>query len=238
MATTHRDRHNERVTIEALRSMKAHIDVALLPFIYNHDPRQPPLGRVIGAEICELKDGEYSIEADVEVFEPGDELPFDDRGEIRYRPLPSEHLVLSIDRTFSQEQFAKPIADITRLFGSEPVYEVRKALEPIAVLGIGLGVVAVGKFASSFFSKLGSNAADALSARLKEAFREAKTPEEHLLRIEFEFLHEGNQCRAEIIVSGPSQADIDGLLTEGLAQLDAALPALLTPHVTLPVYKA
>jgi hypothetical protein len=217
--------------------MKEQMDGVLLPFIYNHDPRQPPLGRVVGAEIRELEDGEHAIEAEVEVFEPGDELPFDSSRAVQYRSLPGDHLLLTIDRTFSGQQFAEPVSAIGELFGSSPAYEVKKALEPIAVLGIGLGAVTVGRFASSFFSKLGSNAADALSAKLKEVFRRAEANQVHLLRIEFEFLHDGRTCRAEIIATGPSDTDIDTVLNEGLLQLDHSLPSLLIPNVTRYVFE-
>ena len=217
--------------------MKQHIDSAYLPFIVDHDPRCPPMGRVVRAEITALEDGEHAIEAEVEVFEPGDKLVFDEGRGTRIRQLPPGEIVLSIDRTFSQPEFQVPIAAMSTIFGTTPVYEVKKALEPIAVLGIGLGAVAVGKFAGAFFSKLGSNAADALSAHLKEAFRWSRPDQVRLLRVEFDFVNETRQCRAEIIVTSPSDADIDGLLREGLAQIDRLLPMYVTSNVTRYVFE-
>src|SRR5574337_329837 len=158
MATTHVDRHNERLSLEALQSMKRHIDSAYLPFIFNHDPRCPPLGRVVRAEITTLADGEHAIEAEVEIFEPGEQLVLDEGRAVQYRPLPGDGFVLTVDRTFSQPEFEAPVAAISAIFGTTPVFEVKKALDPIAVLGIGFGAVAaLGKFAGAFFSKLGSN---------------------------------------------------------------------------------
>jgi hypothetical protein len=237
MATTHVDRHNDRLPLEALRSMKQHIDTAYLPFIVGHDPRCPPIGRVVRAEITTLPDGEHAIEADVEVFEPGDEVRSDGRT-VHYRPLPADDLILTVDRTFSQEEFESAVAAIARLFGTAPVYEVKKALDPIAVIGIGLGTVAVGKFAGAFFSKLGSNAADALCAHLKEVFRRKSSDGQvRLLRIELDFAHEGRQCRAEMIVTGPSESDIEGLLRDGLVEVDRLLPMYLATDVTRYVFE-
>lgn len=237
MATTHVDRHNERLTLEALESMKAHIDSEYLPFIFNHDPRCPPLGRVVAAEIKQLVDGEHAIEADVEVFDPGDDIPFDQSRTVPHHSLPADQLQLSIDRTFCDERFDEQVSALATLFGSTPVHEVKKALYPIAVLGIGLGAVAVGKFTWAFFSKLGSNAADALSARLKQIFRKGESKQVQLLRFEFGFIHLGQDCRAELIVTGPSESDIDGLLKDGIAQVDRALPLCLTANVTRYVFE-
>jgi hypothetical protein len=78
MATTHVDRHNERLPLEALQSLKEHVDGAYLPFIFNHDPRCPPMGRVVRSEVTSLADGEHALEGEVEVFESGDSLVFDE----------------------------------------------------------------------------------------------------------------------------------------------------------------
>jgi hypothetical protein len=45
---------------------------AYLPMWNNHDPRIPPFGRVVAAEVRQLSDGECAVEAEIEVFEEGD----------------------------------------------------------------------------------------------------------------------------------------------------------------------
>jgi hypothetical protein len=237
MATTHVDPHNERLTLEALESMKDYINSAYLPFIFNHDPRCPPLGRAVPADVVTLADGEHAIEAEVEVFESGEHPTFDESRAVRYRQLPRDGLVLTVDRNFSQPEFDAPVAAIAAMFGRSPEYEVKKALDPIAVLGTGLGAVAVGKFAGAFFSKLGSNAADARCAHLTDLFRRRTSGQVQLLRLEFEFDHGGRQCRAEVIATGPSEADINGLLREGLSDVDTLLPTYLESGVTRYVFE-
>lgn len=227
MVTTHVDRHNDRFTLEALESMRRQINSTYLPFIFNHDPRCPPLGRVISADIVSLADGEHALEAEVEVFESGPLPPLVGSRSIPLRELPGDSLVLTIDRTFSLPEFEESVAAISTVFGCPPQYEVKKALDPIAVLAISAGALTVGRFASSFFSRLGSNAADALSARLKEIFARKQADEVRLLKFEFEFEHNGDSCRAEVILSGPSEAEIDRFLGGGLHEIDRLLPGWL-----------
>ena len=65
MATTHVDRHNERVSLAALESMREQIRNSILPCDVNHDPRFAPFGRVIDAEITHLPDGEHALEGEI-----------------------------------------------------------------------------------------------------------------------------------------------------------------------------
>lgn len=49
--TTHVDRHGDHFTREALVSMVDQIDKHYIPVNIEHDPRIPPQGRVVGAEV-------------------------------------------------------------------------------------------------------------------------------------------------------------------------------------------
>lgn len=227
MATTHIDRHNERLSHEALESMQSHIRSSYLPFIFNHDPRCPPLGRVTDAEIVTLADGEHALEADVEVFEQGPLPRLTGKRSLSLRELPNDTLLLTIDRSFSRSEFEGAIAKLADLFGGRPQFEGKKALEPIAVLIISAGGLALGAFATSFFSRLGANAADALTARLQEIFSKKRAEEVSLLRFELEFEYAGECVRAEVILTGPTDAEIDQFLSQGLCQLDKVLPTCL-----------
>lgn len=229
MATTHVDRHNDRFALEGLESLATQVNSTYLPFIFNHDPRCAPMGRVIKADLIALADGEHAIEAEVEIFEPGPLPPLDLSRASPFRDLPADTLLLTIDRTFSLPEFENAVSGIATLFGHQPRYEVKKALDPIAVLGIGLGSVAVGKFAGSFFSRLGSNSADTFSMYLKKIFARKEDDQVRLLKFEFEFEHVGRHCRADIILSGPSETEIDQFLSDGLARIDRLLPDYLAP---------
>jgi len=227
MTTTRVDRHNDRMTIEALESMRDHIQSAYLPFIYNHDPRCPPLGRVISAEIVPLDDGEHALQADVELFEAGPIPPLVGDKSIAERSETGDGFVLSVDRTFDLPEFEEPVKAITDLFGTQPRYEVKKALEPIAVLGITAGLLVAGKFAGAFFAKLGTDAAEALSAKLKAIFAQKPPEQERLLKFEFEFEDGGRRCQADVILTGPDAGEIDQFFVEGINELDKVLPKCL-----------
>lgn len=227
MTTTRVDLHGDRLPLEALESMRGHIRSAYLPFIYNHDPRCPPLGRVIDAEIVTLDDGESALEAEVELFEEGPLPPLVGDRSIASRALPADGFLLTVDRTFSLPEFEEPVASITAMFGKPAQFEVKKALDPIAVLGIGAGMFVAGKFAGAFFSRLGTDAAVALSAKLKKIFARKHVDQTRLLKFEFEFEHNGQRCRADVILSAPTADDIDGFLADGLQQLDMILPSCL-----------
>ena len=167
--------------------MRDHIRSAYLPFIYNHDPRCPPLGRVIDAEIVTLDDGESALEAEVELFEEGPLPPLVGDRSIASRELPADGFLLTVDRTFSLPEFEEPVASIAAMFGKPTQVEVKKALEPIAVLAISAGLFVVGKFVGAFFSRLGTDAAVALSTKLKNIFARKHDDQTRLLKFEFEF---------------------------------------------------
>lgn len=145
------------------------------------------------------------------------------------RALPSAGFLLTIDRTFSLPEFKEPVTAIADLFGNTPQLEVKKALDPIAVLAIGAGVFAAGKFAGAFFSKLGTDAASTLSARLKQVFAQKRSDQTRLLKFELYFDHKGLVRRADVILTGPTDIDIDQFLGEGLQALDRLLPSCLDP---------
>lgn len=132
-----------------------------------------------------------------------------------------------MDRTFSLPEFEEPVASITAMFGKPTQFEVKKALEPIAVLAISAGLFVAGKFVGAFFSRLGTDAAVALPAKLKNIFARKHDDQTRLLKFEFEFEHNGQRCRADVILSAPTADDIDGFLADGLQQLDMMLPSCL-----------
>ena len=228
IATTHRDRHNERLTQSALESMQQAIHASFVPCIVNHDPRYPPIGRVIDAEITDLPDGQRALEAEIEIFESGPLPPMRSDRSMCLRELPKDSLVLTIDRSFSRHEFRDALEAIAHEFGTPAQFEAKKAIEPIAVLVISASALAVGSFLRSFFSRLGENAADFVTGKLKEVFSARKALDgDSLLRFEFEFEHEGASQRAEVILTDPSSQDIDSFLKEGLQQLDQVLPVYL-----------
>ena len=227
LATTHLDSHNERLTLGALESMREQFRSSFAPSIPDHDPRCAPIGRVIDAEITDLPDGEHALEVEIEAFESGPIPPLRTDRSMPLRELPRDALVLTIDRSFSRPEYQDAVVAIAQEFGTPLQFAGKKALEPIAVLTISAGL-ALGSFCKSFFSRLGENAADLVTKKLKEIFSsQQKSDDAPLLMFEFEFEYEGVSRRAEVILTGPSGVEIDSFLEEGLEYLDRVLPLYL-----------
>src|SRR4030065_241004 len=138
LTSTHIDRHNDRMALSALESLVTHINTAYLPVGIEHDPRIPPVGRIASAEIKELEDGEYAVDAILDIFESGDIIELTDSK--RLLPI-HENIVgelhISYDRNFRNAEDQILIKEIGELFDARPQEEMKKALDPITVLTIG-----------------------------------------------------------------------------------------------------
>lgn len=234
LATTHVDLHGDKLTLSALESAADQIRRQYVPFILQHDPRIPPLGRVIGAVVRRLDDGEHALEGEVELFEPGDDIPLaDDERQIPIRTYPSEALEIASDRGFRDEADQRLVREIGALFKTKPQEEVRKALEPISILAIG-GSFILGGIAAGFLGRLGQDGYEFLRTKLQEIFsRRPAAAQDHLLLLELVVQAHPYDVTLDVILTNPSPADIESLFDEGLKALDALVPQLLAPDVGL-----
>ncbi|HEY9152739.1 MAG TPA: hypothetical protein VIN60_07630 [Anaerolineales bacterium] len=80
MITTHIDKHNERFAPSALDDFVRSINQQYMPMGVEHDPRIPPIGRILSAHIEELEDGEYAVDGIAEMFESDKDIEFLDDG--------------------------------------------------------------------------------------------------------------------------------------------------------------
>ena len=147
---------------------------------------------------------------------------------MRFRELPRDSLVLTIDRVFSRPEYQDAVGTIAQELGTPVRFAAKKALDPIPVLIISASGLALGSFVKSFFSRLGETAGDLVAQKIKEIFSPRQTRDDvPLLSFEFEFEHEGVSRRAEVILTNPSDEDIDSFLKNGLERLDRVLPLCL-----------
>lgn len=223
VATTHIDRHNERLAREALEGMARDAAEHYIPVMWNHDIRHPPLGRIVSAEVVALEDGEYALETITECWEQGDtveSLRGDGRRWLRLRIDDDyERFVVRYDRTFLDEDGWALVQDIAALSGAEPQQEGKKALEPVSTLVIAVGAFALGSIASEFFRKLGSDVYDALKNRLK-TFLERNPGREFLVDFEMVVESEGRRFEAHVLVDEPSPHKMEELFGSRFSQLD------------------
>jgi hypothetical protein len=69
-STTHIDRHNERMTLQALESMARQINSERKPILtVEHDTTLPPIGKMLRAWIEPMEDGEFKLLIEQEIFE-------------------------------------------------------------------------------------------------------------------------------------------------------------------------
>lgn len=236
-ATTHIDLQNERMALPALESMIEQANQYYIPVNIEHDPRIPPIGRIISAQLKQLDDGEYAVEGVIEAFESGDEslLQAGDKREIRLLEHSFDHLDISYDRNYENASDQELIQDINSLLKtkSNPQIQIKKALDPISTLTIG-GAFILGGVAAGFLGKIGSDAWDTFKEKLKILLNKKKVEEkEKLLSFEFTIENDGYKINVEVILSNPTDNDIESFLENGLKNIDAILPNYFNQEIGL-----
>lgn len=229
VATTHTDRHNERITRECLEDMAQQVAEHYIPVMWNHDIRYPPLGRVISAEVVPLEDGEYAVETVAECWEDDDTpevLTGDRHRSLRLRIDDDyEKFVVRYDRTFLDDDGWRLIQEIATLSGTEPREEGKKALEPVSILVIAAGAFVLSSTASGFFNKLGSDLYDTLKSKLRTFFE--RNPEREVL-MDFEMVVQGEEHRFEVhvLVDDTTPQKIEELFNRRFDGLDRIVEAI------------
>jgi len=221
LTTTHIDLDGDRMMLSALEGMVAQINTRYIPMGIEHDPRIPPMGRLISAEVVALDDGEFAVDGVVEMYEPDDHLPLSYEKEgFPFNTTPVGDFALQYDRGFRDEFDQELISELSEILAVQASPCIKKSLDPISVLTIGGGFV-LGAVASGFLNRLGADAYSALKLKLKELFAHRREePGESLLSIETTVESGGTRMVVEVLVTNPTSADIDQLLGDGLAQID------------------
>jgi hypothetical protein len=233
MTTTHVDRHGHRMALSALEDLLKQIIAGYLPFGVEHDPRVAPIGRVVAARVKKLEDGEYGLEGEIEIFEPGDDLPLRNDGrQIPLRTYPTAGLQVVCDMAFEDDESRAIIAELSEQFGTEPAQELKKALEPIAVLVIGGAAFILGQLAQGFLSRLGQDGYEALKAKLKKLIRRRQSEgKDTLFEISLVVPIHGQDVEVNILCKNPSESVIEDVLKRQLQRIDDALPSLVDPRL-------
>jgi hypothetical protein len=211
LATTHVDRHNEAFALSALEGMVELLNRSYLPVGVEHDPRVPPIGRVLSAEVRKREDGEFEVAADVEIFEPGDRIKFGmEKRRTIVRCNVDDRIAVIDDRAFLTDEDQSVIGEIRNLLDARAETESKKALDPIAVLTIAVTIVGT-KIAEGFVGQIGGDVWEAVKGKLKTLFRRPRNSPARLLNFAATVEINGERRLVEVILSDPSDADIDQL---------------------------
>lgn len=220
MMTTHVDKHNERVAADALDDFVNMLNQQYVPVGVEHDPRIPPVGRLISAQIEELPDGEFVVDGIAEIYEEGQEIEFKDDGREIPIGLTGEGIKISPDRSYLQQNDKELLLELQDLVKGEIKPAIKKALEPISILIITASFIA-GGIAQGFLAKIGEDAWDKLKRKINELVNsKARVEKDRLLVFEFIVGSEENPLCLETILTNPDESEIINFLDEGLKQLD------------------
>lgn len=222
LSTSEVDKHGDVMTVGALHSFADHINCGWIPVGIQHDPRIPPHGRVVRAEVKQRDDGVYFVEGTIQLFEPGDIISDNCEGrELPIQQLEHGEYMVKYDRTFEISSQIEDVARIAELFDVVPSYEMKKSIDPISVLTIAIGV-ALGSFSKSFFGKLGEELGSELAERLKALFNanSKRGSSDQLLVFLFASDIDGSPVEFQVVLTNPTDAAIRAFLGQGVAELD------------------
>ena len=220
------------MSLGALRTMADMVSKHWIPVGIEHDPRIPPLGRVSAAELRKEPDGSTSLVGTIELFESGEAIPLD-KAERRIVSWDrkSTGVSLSWDRSFRDDESQAIIRDIAEAFDIEPVQDLKKAVEPIAIITIASFVA--GSIAGGFFGEIGADICRLLKEKLKTLFSSRHGPGEQLFVLRLSLPRGDRLLEVEIITTDPTAEDLDALFADGHVQVATLLstPGLLHPTI-------
>ena len=238
VATTKIDRHGDRFTRESFDDAAREMSTRYVPMLWNHDPRHPPLGRTIRAEVQELEDGEWGLFAVSELFEENEVPPLGDRDMV-VREVAADVFTIVRDRSYRHEEDQRVLDDL-RGSGFRIDTEEKKALEPLSVLVIAVGAAA-SMFAAGFLNKMGSDAWDALKTAVRRLLdRKRREQVEFLLVFELQIHGPAHPLSVKVILDSPTADLLEKFWATGLHDFERealVLAASAPPELRVFVYR-
>lgn len=226
LTTTHVDRHGERMALESLEVMKDQTNEKIIPMGVEHDPRIAPKGRVLSAELIELEDGEYALDGVAEIFDE-DYSNIEDVGdrEIPVREYEESEFKIIVDRNYRSDESRQALIELSQILQTDDEYEeeIKKSLDPISILTIAAGF-ALGNIFAGFFKKMGADGYDALKAKLIDIFGKDNEGQERLFTFDTTIVDGDKSVNVEVVLSDPSDEDIQSFFDNGIKELDNVLP--------------
>jgi hypothetical protein len=136
-------------------------------------------------------------------------------------------LTISSDWTHRHEEDQHDIAAIAAILGNKPIYDVKKAAEPISIITVA-GAFVLGGIAAGFLNQIGVDAWTYIKERLARLFaRKDRRKGEQLLVFSALIEAEGRKVGIEIVLSNPTPEHIEQFLDTGLQTIDLVLPIYL-----------
>jgi hypothetical protein len=231
IATTHVVPDGNRLAPSALEGIARQIQEVFIPVNVEHDPRLPVIGRIVGAEIKELGDGELGLEAVIELFEPDDQLPpLDETRPVVMRSYELNRLQVIFDRGLRGPEDQADILELSNALGTTAEEDHKWALEPLTILTIG-AAFALSHFAKEFLAAAGKDTYEFVKAKIKRIMRRRRPDEtERLLKLEFELYEGERRIWVDVLLTNPTDNEIDTILVEGLNEIQKLTAAVLATN--------
>lgn len=230
IATSHVTSRGDQLSIEALQQLADSVADRYMPVGIEHDPRIPPQGRIQSAEVREREGGEYEVAAILEFFEAEDtvqESVSPDEGREIVAPRLPQSLSISHDWTHRHDEDQEDLQGIANALDGQLKYESKNAVEPISVLTIA-GAFVLGGIASGFLGHIGSDAWEAIKAKILNVLsRKNLRKSEQLFTFQAVIEREGHLLEVELVATNPTSKDLDQMINQGLATLDRVVPSFL-----------
>lgn len=230
IATTHAVPGDQVITPDDLKQHLAMIDQVIIPVFSVHDPRQPPIGRVVSGVIRGLEDGEYALDVSVELFGP-DFIPKSGRSDdkrvvIINRPQGKFGIWCNVISATPEETGL--LREISEILGTPVSYRSSTGLfqEELPILIIGIGALPFGYIADTVSRRLGLEKIRWLTAKLTRIYATpGENRPESLLIFDLDVTdRQQHSLLIEVILTNPSGKDIEFFFSGGLGELDRILP--------------
>lgn len=223
ITSTHVDRQRERFALSALEGLVEQMRGRVVPVNVEHDPRRPPIGVMVNAELVQLDDGEFGVQAESLIWETSADLDEIASLGLRFEPhLPNDGKVsLALDHSYyKDEQTRRDAEQFCKATGLDCSYYGKKAVEPISQLTIAAGIFLAGSIAGGFFGAIGDDAYQALKRKIAGMVKNNSSKGDKLLVFQFGVRQEEREYLVEVLLENPVEADVQWLMDEGLVHVD------------------
>lgn len=223
-ATTLPDKAGEVMPVSVLQKMVEDINSHWVTIGIEHDPRIPPHGRILSAQLVHRENGYYAVEGEFQVFENGEEVPYaQDKAEIAQREVAPGEILLYRDKAYTDPELKQLTNELATALGAHIHEEFKYSLDPISVLTVAVGFVGL-SLLTGFFQKMGEDLSDTVRSKLKDIFTKKRTAKEQLLVFLYAIRYTDRTVSAEVILTNPTSEDIDAFVLNGQYELARTLP--------------
>ncbi len=166
------------ITRETVEGMLSQLQSQPVPVNIEHDPTQPPVGRITGGRLVETDDGEVALETDMELFEssralllPAAQLEEALEGMPSIRLEPGRLQIGIDERSYPMAevvelaQLASKAGEVTT---DESALRFSQLPDALLVLALGSPAVAAWWFSRGFFTKAGEAAGERVGKEIGE----------------------------------------------------------------------